>query len=227
LHRRLVPPQDSPQDAHQLPLTAVLPIQEVTPMTQKVALYARVSTSDQNAESQLRDLRAHAERRGWEVVDEYVDQGISGTRQKRPALDRLMGDARRRKFDVVAVWRFDRFARSTKHLVNALDEFRHLGISFVSYQENLDLGSPMGEAMFTIIAAIAKLERDIIADRVRSGMRRAKAQGKHVGRPRTRIHADRVWQLRQDGLSISEIALQLGASESTIRRAVKRGRATA
>jgi len=186
-----------------------------------VALYARVSTAEQTTENQLADLRTYAQRRGWVVIEEYVDAGVSGTRESRPALDRLMVAARRREFDVVAVWRFDRFARSTKHLVNALDEFQHLGLSFVSYQENLDLGSPMGAAMFTIIAAIARLERDIIADRVKSGMRRAKASGKAVGRPKAHVSPLQVERLRRSGLKLPQVAAKLGVSESTLRRAVR------
>lgn len=187
----------------------------------RVALYARVSTAEQTTENQLADLRTYAQRRGWVVIEEYVDAGVSGTRESRPALDRLMVAARRREFDVVAVWRFDRFARSTKHLVNALDEFQHLGLSFVSYQENLDLGSPMGAAMFTIIAAIARLERDIIADRVKSGMRRAKASGKAVGRPKAHVSPLQVERLRRSGLKLPQVAAKLGVSESTLRRAVR------
>jgi len=133
-----------------------------------------------------------------------------------------MADARQRRVDVVAVWRFDRFARSTRHLVTALDEFRHLGVDFVSYQENLDLGSPMGEAMFAIIGAVAQLERDIIAERVKSGMRRAKAAGKCVGRPKAHVSVRRVTDLRRQGLTWGQTATRLGVSESTVRRAIKR-----
>jgi len=190
-------------------------------MKQKVALYARVSTINQNTDSQLVDLRKYADQRAFDIVEEYVDEGISGTRDSRPALNRLMADAKRRKFDVIAVWRFDRFARSTKHLVTALEEFRHLGISFVSYQENLDLGSPMGEAMFTIIAAISKLERDIIAERVKSGLRRAKSQGTRLGRPRASVDVDRVVTLQGEGLSIRSIAAELGVSRGAVERCLK------
>lgn len=196
-------------------------------MKNKVALYARVSTSDQNPDSQLQDLRHYAKQRGWQVIEEYVDKGISGTRDSRPALNKMMAEARRKKFDIVAVWRFDRFARSTKHLVTALEEFRYLGVTFVSYQENLDLGSPMGEAMFTIIAAIAKLERDIIAERVKSGLRRARSQGKRLGRPRSVVSPVRVSRLQSEGLSLRAIAGKLGVSEATVRRCVKKVSAAA
>src|SRR5688572_27388308 len=132
----------------------------------RAALYARVSTTDQTCDSQLRDLRDFATRRGWETV-EFVDNGFSGTKEKRPALDRMLNEVKKRRFDVVLVWRFDRFARSTRFLVEALANFRALGVQFASFQENLDTSTPMGEAMFTVVAAISKLERDIIAERVR------------------------------------------------------------
>ena len=125
----------------------------------RVALHARISTSDQTTESQLLDLRRYVQDRGWQVFQEYTDNGISGTKDNRPALNRLVDDARKRRFDVVLVWRFDRFARSTKHLILALEEFRNLGIDFVSYQENIDTSSPLGGAIFTIISAVAQLER--------------------------------------------------------------------
>src|SRR5688500_4109602 len=124
----------------------------------RVAVYERVSTTDQNVGMQDADLKRYCEQRGLEVFKVYCDKGISGTKDKRPALDQLMNDARKRKFDVVLVWRFDRFARSSKHLITALEEFRHCGIEFISYQENLDTSSPMGKAKFSIIAAMAELE---------------------------------------------------------------------
>ncbi len=180
----------------------------------KVALYARVSTTDkgQDPEVQLVPLREYTQARGWTIYQEYVDQGVSGAKERRPALDQLSADAKRRLFDAVLVWRFDRFARSTRHLVNALHEFRHLGIAFVSYQENLDTSSPMGEAMFTIIGAMAQLERDITRERVKAGVARARARGKQLGRPRKVFHRDHVEQLRSQGLSYREIGKQLGIS---------------
>ena len=156
-------------------------------MTKKrIAVYARVSTSDQSTESQLLDLRRYVRERGWDIFKEYVDEGISGTKDSRPALNELMDDARKRRFDVVLVWRFDRFARSTKHLILALEEFKNLGVDFVSFQENIDTSSPLGSAIFTIISAVAQLERDIIAERVKAGLRRARENGKKLGRPRGR-----------------------------------------
>jgi DNA invertase Pin-like site-specific DNA recombinase len=129
----------------------------------KVAIYLRVSTKEQSVEMQLNDLERYSMERGLKVFKLYQDNGVSGTKESRPALSELMDDAKKRKFDIVLVWRFDRFARSTKHLVNALYEFRNLGIDFISYQENIDTSSPLGEAIFTIISAMATLERDIIA----------------------------------------------------------------
>ncbi len=155
-------------------------------MTKKkrIAIYARVSTSDQSTEAQRLDLRRYVRERGWTLFNEFCDNGISGMTDSRPALNELMNDAKKRKFDAVLVWRFDRFARSTKHLILALEEFRNLGIDFVSYQENIDTSSPLGSAIFTIISAVAQLERDIIAERVTAGPRRARENGKKLGRPR-------------------------------------------
>ena len=147
----------------------------------RVAIYTRVSTSEQSVDMQTSDLRHYCEQRGFEIYKEYSDQ-ISGTKDRRPGLDDLMADARKRKFDVVLVWRFDRFARSTKHLVTALEEFKHLGIDFISYQENIDTSSPLGKAIFTIISAISELERNIIVERVKAGLRNAKAHGKRLGK---------------------------------------------
>ncbi len=187
--------------------------------TPRVALYARVSTTDQSTDSQLLDLRRYVSERGWNIFKEYVDEGISGTKDSRPALNELMNDAKKRRFDVVLVWRFDRFARSTKHLILALEEFKNLGIDFVSYQENIDTSSPLGSAIFTIISAVAQLERDIIRERVKMGLRRAKAQGKQLGRPRVIVDADRIAALRAEGWSWSKITKELDVSKGTAQRA--------
>jgi len=187
--------------------------------TPRVALYARVSTTDQSTDSQLLDLRRYVRERGWNIFREYVDEGISGTKDFRPALNELMNDARKRKFDVVLVWRFDRFARSTKHLILALEEFRNLGIDFVSYQENIDTSSPLGSAIFTIISAVAQLERDIIAERVKAGLRRAVEAGKRLGRPRgTALDVEALHRLRRKGLSFQQIATELNTSKTTVSR---------
>jgi DNA invertase Pin-like site-specific DNA recombinase len=150
--------------------------------SKRVGIYKRISTVDQSVGMQDADLKRYCEQRGLEVYKVYCDEGISGAKDRRPALDQLMNDARKRKFDIVLVWRFDRFARSTKHLITALEEFRHCGIEFISYQENIDTSSPMGKAMFTIVAAVAELERGIIAERVTAGLRNAKAKGRQLGR---------------------------------------------
>ncbi len=189
--------------------------------TPRVALYARVSTTDQSTDSQLLDLRRYVSERGWNIFREYVDEGISGTKDSRPALNELMNDAKKRRFDVVLVWRFDRFARSTKHLILALEEFRNLGIDFISYQENIDTSSPLGSAIFTIISAVAQLERDIIAERVKAGLRRAKENGKKLGRPKVSIDLEAVEVLQDQGKSLRQIAQLLNVAKSTLYDALR------
>jgi len=184
--------------------------------TPRVALYARVSTTEQSTDSQLLDLRRYVRERGWDTFREYVDEGISGTKDSRPALNELMNDAKKRRFDVVLVWRFDRFARSTKHLILALEEFKNLGIDFVSFQENIDTSSPLGSAIFTIISAVAQLERDIIAERVKAGLRRARENGKKLGRPKVQVDREHVLRLKSQGLSLRKIATRLGVSRTTV-----------
>ena len=188
------------------------------------ALYCRVSTSEQSTAMQRLDLRRYCTERGW-LMREYVDVGVSGAKDRRPGLDDLMADARKLRFDVVMVWRFDRFARSTRHLVSALEEFRHLGIDFVSYQENIDTSSPIGRALFTIISAIAELERSIISERVKGGMRRAKAAGKKIGRPSVADALQaQLRQIAQHGTvlkSIRALAADLGVSKSTVHKALQ------
>src|SRR5258708_18478275 len=148
----------------------------------RAAIYARVSTTNgQDPTMQTRELREYIERRGWQLAGEYVDVGISGTKEKRPELDRLITDAHRRRFDVVAVWRFDRFARSVSHLLRALETFQALGIHFVSLSEQMDTTTPTGKMVFTVLGAVAELERSLIAERVRAGLRHARAKGKTLG----------------------------------------------
>jgi DNA invertase Pin-like site-specific DNA recombinase len=187
-----------------------------------VALYARVSTPDQSTDSQLLDLRRYVSDRGWNIFREYVDEGISGSKDSRPALNELMNDARKRRFDAVLVWRFDRFARSTRHLINALEEFRNLGIDFVSYQENIDTRSPLGSAIFTIISAVAQLEKDIIAERVKAGLRKAVENGKKLGRPKASVDTEKIHRLRSQGLSHRAIATRLGISHSTVGQILRK-----
>jgi DNA invertase Pin-like site-specific DNA recombinase len=184
----------------------------------RVAIYAHVSTNEQSPKLQLHDLRQYATARGLSLT-EYVDTGFSGAKQSRPALDRLMDGARKRRFDCVLVWRFDRFARSTKHLLLALEEFRSLGIQFISYQENIDTTSPLGQALFTIVSAVAQLERDLIRERVCAGLRNARAKGKKFGRPRAQVDPASVAALRSEGLSWSQICQRLKLSKGTAQRA--------
>ena len=187
----------------------------------KVAIYVRVSTKDQSVGMQLNDLERYSKERGLNIFKVYEDNGVSGTKETRPALGQLMDDARKRKFDIVLVWRFDRFARSTKHLVNALYEFRNLGIDFISYQENIDTSSPLGEAIFTSISAMSKLERDIIAERVKGGLRKARANGKRLGRPKNEVDTDKVIECRKQNKSIRQIAAELNLSKGAVQRALE------
>lgn len=190
-------------------------------MGKRVAVYVRVSTKDQSVDMQMNDLERYSRERGLGVFKVYQDNGVSGTKETRPALNDLMNDARKRRFDTVLVWRFDRFARSTKHLVNALYEFRNLGIDFISYPENIDTSSPLGEAIFTIISAMSRLERDIIAERVKGGLRKARAKGKRLGRPNGSIDINRVIKRKEQGMSIREMAKELGLSRSKVERTLK------
>jgi len=187
----------------------------------RVALYARVSTlNNQDPEMQLRELREYAGRRGWQIADEYIDQGVSGCKESRPALNQLMSDACRRRFDAILVWKIDRFGRSLKHLVNSLAELAALGVAFVSLRDNLDLSTPSGRLMFQIIGAMAEFERALIQERVRAGLRNARAKGKRLGRPRVIVDASRIAALRAQGRSWGEIKSTLGVSKGTAQRAL-------
>jgi DNA invertase Pin-like site-specific DNA recombinase len=187
----------------------------------KIALYARVSTEGQDPEVQLQALRAHATNRGWTIVEEFVDHGFSGAKERRPALDRLLKAAWIGGFQAVLVWRFDRFARSVKHLITALEQFRSLNISFISLQEQFDTSTPIGHAMFTIIGTMAQLERDIIRERVKAGLDRARSRGVRLGRPVAQAKPDEVAVLKQQGLSVPEIAKRLRCSRSTVKRRLR------
>jgi DNA invertase Pin-like site-specific DNA recombinase len=186
-----------------------------------VAIYARVSTDGQDPELQLSALRAHTVNRGWTIVGEYVDRGFSGAKEKRPALDQMLRIAWDGQIKAVAVWRFDRFARSVKHLLKALEDFRSLHINFISLQEQFDTSTPIGQAMFTIIGAMAQLERDIIRERVKAGLFAARARGQRLGRPAVRLNIDEVDALRSHGHSLREIARQFRCSRSTVRRRLR------
>jgi len=181
----------------------------------------RVSTKGhgQNTDTQALALREYAERRGFEIIGEYRDEGISGSKDSRPALDRLMKDARARRFDVVIVARFDRFARSVSHLLRALEEFSHLGIDFVSLSESIDTSTPMGKMIFTVLGAVAELERNLIKERVHMGISRARKQGKSLGRPKRIFDREKACEMLQR-MSVREVARQLGVSRGVVERAM-------
>jgi DNA invertase Pin-like site-specific DNA recombinase len=186
----------------------------------RVSLYARVSTlNNQDPEMQLCELREYAGRRGWQIVEEYTDQGVSGCNESRPALNRLMSDACRRHFDAILVWKIDRFGRSLKHLVNSLADLAALGVAFISLRDNLDLSTPSGRLMFQIIGAMAEFERALIQERVKAGLRNARAKGRRLGRPRVIVDAARIASLRSQGLSWAQIKAELGVSKGTAQRA--------
>jgi DNA invertase Pin-like site-specific DNA recombinase len=170
---------------------------------------------------QLRDLRSYCESRGFIIFHEYIDQGVSGSKNSRPELDRLMGDARKRKIEAVICWRFDRFARSCKHLLLALEEFRELRVGFVSYMENIDTTSALGRAIFVIVAAVAELEKNLIVERVQAGINHARANGKQLGRPRQYVDIDRVVEMRAAGMSLRRVAAELGCGYGTVRAALE------
>src|SRR6266700_1912648 len=187
----------------------------------RAGIYARVSTNNgQDPEVQLAEIRQFCKRRDWTTVQEYVDKGISGSKESRPELDRLWADAKRRRFDCVVVYRYDRFARSLRQLVNALEEFRALGIDFVSLHEGVDTSTPNGRLVFGIFASIAEFERELIRDRVKSGLALAKSRGKRLGRPRVSVDRLRIGILRNEGRSWAEICDVLRISKGTAQRAV-------
>jgi DNA invertase Pin-like site-specific DNA recombinase len=189
-------------------------------MTTRVAIYARVSTVNhgQDVSLQTRELRRFAEARGWTVAGEYIDAGVSGAKDSRPELNRLMADAHKRRFDVVCVWRFDRFARSVSHLLRALETFKALGIDFVSYSEQMDTSTPAGKMVFTVLGAVAELERSLIVERVKAGLRNARANGKRIGRPTADVDSSQIARLRAFNVSWREIGRKLGVSARTARR---------
>ena len=189
----------------------------------KTALYGRVSTTNgQDPEMQVRELTEYCQRRGWEVVQEYVDIGISGAKEKRPELDKLLADAHKRHFDAVVVWRFDRFARSVSHLLRALENFRSLGIEFVSLSEQVDTSTPTGKMVFTVLGAVAELERTLIAERVRAGLRNARAKGRKLGRPRKALDGAKLTSMRAQGASWRKVGAALGVSGSTAFHAARK-----
>ena len=185
----------------------------------KAVLYMRVSSLDQHPETQLLDLQQMAAQRGYEVVKQYTDR-ISGAKARRPGLDELMHDARRGNFDVVLVWASDRIARSVKHFLEVLDELNRLNIEFVSFREQIDTGGPLGRAIVVIIGAIAELERNLIIERVRAGMRRAKLEGRPIGRQPLDLDREAIRRDRRLGQSLGKIAREHGISRATVHRVV-------
>jgi len=187
----------------------------------RAALYLRVSTIDQHPETQLHNLRQMAAQRGYAIVNEYTDR-ISGTKVKRPGLDQMMADARRGRFDVVLVWASDRIARSVKHFLEVLDELNRIGVEFVSFREQIDTGGPLGRAIVVIIGAIAELERNLIVERVRAGMRRARLDGTRIGRAPLVLDSLAIQQDRLRGQSIREIARGHRISTATVQRVLRK-----
>ena len=183
----------------------------------RAALYLRVSSVDQHPETQLHDLRQMAAQRGYEIVQEYTDR-ISGVKARRPGLDQMLADARRGKFDVVLVWASDRIARSVKHFLEVLDELNRINIEFVSFREQIDTGGPLGRALVVIIGAIAELERNLIIERVRAGMRRARLEGRHIGRMPLILDREAIRSDRCRGQSLRQIARGHRISTATVRR---------
>jgi DNA invertase Pin-like site-specific DNA recombinase len=186
------------------------------------AIYARVSTEKQDSSLQVSTLKDYAARWGLEVGEVYSDDGVSGAKDRRPELDRLMADARRRKVDAVLVFKFDRFARSTTHLLRALEEFRALGIDFISYSEGIDTTTPVGKMVFTMVAAIAEFERELIRERVKAGIERARRQGKQLGRRRLQVSVEEAAAMKAGGKSLRQIAGVLGCGKSTVATVLRR-----
>ena len=187
----------------------------------KCAVYARVSTLEQHVETQLYDLRQLAQNRGFEVVAEYTDHGVSGAKARRPGLDTLMADARKRKFSVVLVAAFDRVARSTKHFLQVIDEFDSLGIEFVSRRENVDTSGPMGRLFLTLIGSIAELEADLIKERIRAGMRRRRLEGYRLGRQPLDVDRAAIVRDRLNGMSLLKCSKKYGLSRASVIRFVR------
>jgi DNA invertase Pin-like site-specific DNA recombinase len=192
----------------------------------RAALYMRVSTLDQHPETQLLDLRQMAAQRGLEIVEEYTDR-ISGVKARRPGLDQMMTDGRRGRFDVILVWASDRIARSVKHFLEVLDELNRLGIEYVSLRENIDTGGPLGRAIIVIVAAIAELERSLIIERVRAGMRRARLEGQRIGRQPLQLDSAAIQRDRCQGQSLRQIAKGHRISTATVQRVLRKHQAEA
>jgi len=192
-----------------------------TKQSKRVAIYCRVSTLDQHPETQLIELRQAVAQRGWELMGAYTDHGISGARERRPQLDEMLADARRGKFDVLLCWSFDRIARSTKHLLVVVDELQRAGVEFVSLRENVDTAGPMGRAITTIMGAIAELERSLIIERVRAGMKRARLEGRRLGRKPLELDRAQIVADRRLGYSLKKIAKIHRISKTSVGRVLR------
>jgi DNA invertase Pin-like site-specific DNA recombinase len=198
-------------------------LQHSTPQIARVALYARVSTlNGQSPQLQLDELRQYAQARGWTVYSEYCDLGVSGSKDSRPELNRMIADAHARKFDGIAVWKLDRLGRSLKHLVTTIEDLEHYGVSFVSLRDNLDLSTPAGRLMMHVIGAMAEFERELIRERVNAGIKSAQARGVRFGRPKIYCSALKIAALREQGVPWVEVARKLGAGKGTVQRVYAR-----
>ncbi len=209
-----------------LSLPGVLPQTEIAAKpgsTKRAAIYTRISTGDQHAETQLYDLRELAKQRRYEIVHEYTDV-ISGSKSKRPGLDQLLADARRRHFDILFVAAFDRIARNVRHFLKVFDELNHLGIEFVSLRENIETSGPLGRAMIVIVGAIAELEKSLIVERVKAGMRRAKLEGRRIGRRPLNVDRATIVSDRMSGMSLTKVAKRHRVSRATVVRLVKQAK---
>jgi DNA invertase Pin-like site-specific DNA recombinase len=176
---------------------------------------------DQTTENQFLDLKKYCEARGWQIIAECSDEGISGAEAERPGLKQIMALARKRKFDTLLVWRFDRFARSLAHLVNSLDELRQIGVDFASYQEGVDTSTAQGRMVFGIMASLAEFEHNLIRDRIMAGLRRARAEGRRLGRQPIALDLAKVRRLKQEGRSVRQIAAEMGTGRTTVWKAIK------
>ncbi|PCJ54649.1 MAG: resolvase [Planctomycetota bacterium] len=190
-------------------------------LNKKVGIYLRVSTQLQTVENQKRDLLRYCEARGLEIFYIYADEGVSGSKSSRPALDKLMDDARNHLFEMVLVWKFDRFARSTTHLLNALNEFKDLGLDFVSFSEGIDTSTSVGKMVFVFLSGIAEFEKNLIIERTKAGLQRAKQEGRKLGRPFKGFDMETACELRKEGYSYRDIAEMLEISTGKIFKALK------
>ncbi|MHA2218935.1 MAG: recombinase family protein [Candidatus Hodarchaeales archaeon] len=195
----------------------------MTKQKKLVAIYARVSTDKQKVDMQLNELRSFVKRSGWKIYKEFIDEGYTGSNTKRPAFNEMISESRKRKFDILLVWKLDRLSRSLKDLINTLDELSDLGINFISYDNNLDTTTPTGKLVFQIIGAVAEFEKDIIRERVVAGLENARQKGKRLGRPTISNYTqEKAKDLRKQGLSFRKIEKQLGVGEGTLRKKLKK-----